>query len=87
MMSAQAFPSVQLSVLQTEDLKLAEGTVILQVRVLFHSSFEEAFGFLSRMESLKRLCHVEKLELVNDESRPGYVRIEMELHAYHQPIG
>lgn len=70
-----------------EDLKLAEGTVILPVRVLFDSSFEYVFDFLSRMESLKRVCHVESLELVNDESRPGHVRIEMELHTYHQPTG
>lgn len=70
-----------------EDLKLAEGTVILPVRVLFDSSFEHVFGFLSRMESLKRLCHIETLELVNDESRPGHVKIELELHAYHQPTG
>ena len=70
-----------------EDLKLAEGTVILPVRVHFDSSFEHVFDFLSRMELLKRLCHVESLELVNDESRPGHVRIEMELHAYHQPTG
>lgn len=70
-----------------EDLKLAEGTVILPVRVLFESRFENVFGFLSRMESLKRVCHVENMELVNDESRPGYVRIDLELHAYHQPTG
>ena len=70
-----------------EDLKLAEGTVILPVRVLFDSSFERVFSFLSRMESLKRLCHIESLELVNDESRPGHVKMEMELHAYHQPTG
>lgn len=69
------------------DLKLAEGTVILPVRVLFESGFENVFGFLSRVESLKRLCHVEDLKLVNDESRPGHVRIEMELHAYYQPTG
>jgi len=70
-----------------EDLKLARGTVILPVRVLFDSSFERVFAFLSRMESLKRLYHVENLELVNDESRPGHVRAKMELHAYHQPTG
>lgn len=70
-----------------EDLKLAKGTVILPVRILFESSFEHVFGFLARMESLKRLCHVENLELANDESRPGHVKIDLELHAYHQPAG
>lgn len=84
----QPMPSMVVALEQLpEDLKLAEGTVILPVRVLFDSSFERVFDFLSRMELLKRLHHIENLQLVNDESRPGHVRIEMELHAYHQPTG
>jgi Tfp pilus assembly protein PilO len=66
-------------------LKSAEGTTVLPVSVSFGSSFVQLFDFLDSMESLPRLSHVESLKLVNNERRPGNVRVEMLLHTYHRP--
>ncbi len=66
-------------------LKPAEGTTLLPVKVSFETSFMQLFDFLSGMESLSRLSHVESMKLLNNEQRPGSVQVEMLLHTYHRP--
>jgi Tfp pilus assembly protein PilO len=65
-----------------ESYKLAVGTTILPVTISFHGSFSQVFKFLSDMDALSRLSHVESIKLVNDEQRPGQVSAEIALHTY-----
>ena len=67
------------------DRKLAKDTVILPVSVAFETSFTKLFEFLKSMEAMPRLYHVESLKVVNDEQRPGTVKVELGLQTYHRP--
>jgi len=83
----QPMPTEKVAVEQLPDnLKSAVGTMILPVHISFHSSFERVFGFLVHLESLRRVFHIETLELSNDPSQPGRVKAEMILHTYYQPV-
>jgi Tfp pilus assembly protein PilO len=63
----------------------AKGTVVLPVELQFETSFEKVFSFLSHMDALTRISNVESLSLINNESKPGQVRVEMMLQTYqHQ---
>lgn len=68
-----------------ESLKLAAGTTVLPVSVSFEASFSGVFDFLAQVESLERLAHVESMDMVNNERRPGRVKTEIVLHTYHRP--
>ncbi|HVP11665.1 MAG TPA: type 4a pilus biogenesis protein PilO [Phycisphaerae bacterium] len=70
-----------------EPLKLASGTTILPVFISFRSSFTQLFEFLSRVESLPRLSHIESIRAVNDDQHPGTVSVEMTLHTYQHHEG
>jgi len=63
-------------------LRLAAGSNILPVNVSFRGTFSQVFTFLSNVESLPRLVRVESFRLVNDENRPGKVKVDMTLHTY-----
>jgi Tfp pilus assembly protein PilO len=63
----------------------AAGTVILPVSLQFESSMDKLFGFLASMDELKRISNVESMNLVNDESKPGHIVVEMMLHTYQHP--
>ena len=59
--------------------------MILPVDLQFETSFEKVFGFLMNMDDLTRISSVESLSLINNESKPGQVRVEMLLRTYqHQ---
>jgi Tfp pilus assembly protein PilO len=68
-------------------LKLAGGTAILPVSISFRGSFVQLFDFLTGLESLPRVSHVESIRVVNDEQHPGDVSVEMTLHTYQHPDG
>ncbi|MCG8406514.1 MAG: type 4a pilus biogenesis protein PilO [Phycisphaerales bacterium] len=68
-----------------DELELAVNTTVLPVSVSFEGSFTGVFDFLTRLESLERLTHVESLNVVNNENRPGWVKVEIVLHTYHRP--
>lgn len=68
-----------------EELKLAKGTVILPVSLSFETSFTKLFEFLKSLQAMPRLFHVESMSLLNDETQPGRVRVEMVLQTYHRP--
>lgn len=62
-----------------------KGTVVLPVGLQFETSFEKVFSFLMSMDDLTRISNVESLSLINDESRPGRVHVEMMLRTFqHQ---
>lgn len=65
-------------------LQLARETAILPVSVEFESSFAGVFGFLNDIESLRRIAHIESIDLANDENRPGRIKVTMQLHTYHR---
>ncbi len=62
-----------------------QGTTILPVSISFDSGFHAVFEFLTRIEEMPRLTHVETISLVNDERNPGNVKVEIMLHTYHHP--
>lgn len=68
-----------------EELKIVRGTVLLPVRVVFEGRFEAVVDFIRRIEDLPRLTHVEKIEIVNRESRPGRIGVELMIHTYYHP--
>lgn len=75
-------------VLKVEDsrlplsLKLVSGASILPVNVSFRGTFTQVFEFLSDVEGLPRLVHVESVKLTNDEEYPGKVGVDITLHTY-----
>jgi Tfp pilus assembly protein PilO len=66
-------------------LESARGIGILPVQVNFTGNGEQVHGFFGAVESLPRIAHVESLKMVNDETSPGRVTVEMTIHTYYQP--
>jgi len=68
-----------------DTLQLARGIVVLPVSFTFETGFTTLFDALNGIESLPRLSHVESMKLVNDETQPGRLNVELVLHTYYQP--
>ncbi|MBI5765118.1 MAG: type 4a pilus biogenesis protein PilO [Planctomycetes bacterium] len=66
-------------------LALIKGTGILPVEVGFDATFQQLFDFLSGVQALPRLSHVESLKITNDEQSPGRIHAELVLHTYYRP--
>lgn len=68
-----------------DQLKRARNTVILPVSFSFETDFNTLFEFLKCIDSLPRLSHVESMQVVNEETQPGRISVEMVLHTYNNP--
>ena len=66
-------------------LKAARNTVILPVSLSFETDFNTLFEFLEGIDLLPRLSHVESMQVVNAETQPGRISVEMVLHTYNNP--
>jgi Tfp pilus assembly protein PilO len=64
---------------------IARDTVVLPVGITFESSFTQLFNFLTRVERLARLSHVDRVLLGGIEQNPGHVQVELVLHTYYKP--
>ncbi len=67
-----------------EKLKLAAGTTILPVSVIFEARFGNVFEFLDCVESIDRIVHLDSITLSNHSENPGWIRAEIELQTYHR---
>jgi|CXWL01.1.fsa_nt_gi Tfp pilus assembly protein PilO len=65
------------------DLKAARDIAILPVGISFRGKFSQVFELLDCLEHLERLSQVEKMSVINEEKRPGSVRIDLVLHTYY----
>lgn len=70
-----------------KSLSAARDTCILPVEVAFTGRFAQMVDALSALERLKRIFHVESLEVRNDEASPGRVKVRCILHTYHREEG
>ena len=67
------------------ELTPAAGTIVLPVNVSFEGSFVEVCNLLDGIEKLDRLAHIEHVDIVNSEERPGHAMAAVVVHAYHRP--
>lgn len=68
-----------------DELKSARGMTLLRVRVTFQGKFDNLFDFLSAVEAIPRLSHVESMTVRNQEEQIGRIDAEIILRTYYKP--
>ncbi|MCA9254210.1 MAG: type 4a pilus biogenesis protein PilO [Phycisphaerales bacterium] len=66
-----------------ERLRLAEGTGVLPVQIVFRSSFEKAFELLDAIEVLPRLAYVERFQVEAVDESGRELNVTMVVQAFH----
>lgn len=70
-----------------ETMKLAAGTEILPVKIVFEAEFRDAFALIEKLESMPRLVYIEQVDMKSPDEGGSRLAVSMIVHAFHHSHG
>ncbi len=67
-----------------DQLRLASNLTVQPVVLKFEGKFGQFLQLLEEIKKLERLVRVDTMKILNNESKPGVLSIELVLHAYQR---
>lgn len=82
--NVQPLPAIRVSSdALPERLRLANGTGVLPVQIVFRSDFKRAFELLDAIEEMPRLAYVERFQVEAVDELSGELNVTMVVEAFH----